>query len=573
MWRIIRQMPVMATIAAIVFLLVQTISSLYLPVVTADLVNIGVTGGDLPFIRRAGIMMIGLSVCSLAGAMVNTYISAKIAYRMGYQLRTDIYEKVLSFSRAEFDQFGSDTLLTRNTNDVTQVQTLIEMGLKFLILAPVYLVGGIILTWIMSPQLAIVFMITMPVLILAAVLIYRLTGPLYEQIQKLTDKLNLFFREGLIGVRVIRAFTREQQDYEKYRQVNEEYTAVSVKAGTIMSIFIPLITLIMNMTTIVLVWSGGQYVGGGTMEIGAVMAAVTYAAQILLGFQLIVGVVQVLPKGQVSAARIQEVLDTTVSVRDKTFATRKKEDNPALEFRNVSFRYSGAEQETLEDISFRGEPGAMIAIVGSTGAGKSTLMNLISRFYDVTEGCIKIGSKDICYIRQEILHQQVSFTPQKSLLFHGTIRSNLRMGRAGISDAEIWKALETAGAAEFVKALPEGLDAAVEKGGANFSGGQKQRLCIARTLLKKADIYIFDDSFSALDLKTDAQVRRAIKEELADALVLVVSQRINTVMDADQILVLDHGRLAGVGTHEELKQSNEIYKEMIRSQLDKEVAA
>lgn len=571
MFKIFRRLPVIQSLIAIGFLIIQIICVLYLPKMTADIVDVGVGVSNVSYIWSKGYRMIALSGFGLLCGVCNVYLFSQISYKLGGELRSDIYRKVLSFSKNEFDKMGTATLITRNTNDVTQVQTLVEGVLKYFILAPSMLIGGIIMTWFLNPRLAIIFLCTVPILGVAYIVIYRYASPLYEKMQKLLDNLNLLFREGLTGVKVIRAFRRENQEYEKYKAVNQEYTSNYVKAGTIMSISIPLVTMLISLATVLIVWIGGKGVENGTVEIGSIMAAISYSAQILMGFGMLTNVILAVPRGQISAKRIYEVLDMPISVKEPDKAVSA--EGTALVFENVDFRYQGAEKKTLEDINFSVHAGQTLAIIGSTGDGKSSLVNLISRLYDVEKGCIRIGGMDIRNLEQRKLRDLVSFTPQKSTLFYGTIRSNMLKGNSVATDSEIWAVLNMAQATEFVSALPDGLDSVVEKGGGNFSGGQKQRLCIARALLKKAFIYVFDDSFSALDFKTDAAVRYAIGPKLKGAITIIVAQRISTVMNADMILVLDNGKITGLGNHETLKETNPVYQEIIDSQYYREAKA
>lgn len=571
MFKIIKRLPIMMSLIAIGFLIIQIICALYLPRVTADIVNVGVRTSNISYIWSKGYLMIGLSVFSLLGALCNTYLFSRISYALGGELRADIYRKVLSFSKNEFDKIGTSSLITRNTNDVTQVQTLVEGGLKFLILAPAMLIGGIIMTWMLNPTLGLIFLCTVPILSVVYFVIYRYASPLYAKMQKLLDTLNLFFREGLTGVKVIRAFGKENQEYEKYKNVNQEYTRNYVKAGTIMSVSIPLVTMLVSLATVLIVWVGGKGVGDGTIETGAIMAAISYSIQILMGFAMLTNVILSIPRGQISAKRIYEVMDMPLSVKEPDQASSA--GKTSLIFENVDFRYQGAEKKTLEDISFTVQGGQTLAIIGSTGDGKSSLVNLISRLYDVEKGCIRIGGTDIRDMEQRKLRDLVSFTPQKSTLFFGTIRSNMLEGKSDATDDEIWAALDMAQATEFIRTLPEGLDSPVEKGGGNFSGGQKQRLCIARALLKNAFIYVFDDSFSALDFKTEGAVRSSMGAKLKDSITIIVAQRISTVMNADVIVVLDNGKIAGLGNHETLKETNPVYQEIIDSQFYREEKA
>lgn len=568
MSRIVKRLPKLQSFIAIMFLIVQIICALYLPKVTADIVDNGVRLSDIAYIWSKGYLMIGLSIVSLLGALCNTYLFSRISYNLGGELRGDIYRKVLSLSKHEFDKISTSSLITRNTNDVTQVQTLVEGGLKFLIMAPAMLIGGIIMTWLLSPILGAIFLCTVPVLGISYFIIYRYANPLYAKMQKLLDTLNLFFREGLTGVKVIRAFGKESTEFEKYKAINREYTHTYITAGTIMSLSIPLVTMLVCLATLLITWVGGKGVANGTLETGAIMAAISYSVQVLMGFGMLTTVILSIPRGQVSAKRICEVIDMPLSIQDSV--QLKDADQTALTFEHVDFKYQGAEKKTLANINFTINKGQTLAIIGSTGDGKTSLVNLITRLYDVEAGCIRIGSTDIRELPQKRLRDMVSLTPQKSTLFFGTIRSNLLKGKQDATDDEIWMALDIAQASEFVRSLPDGLDSIVEKSGGNFSGGQKQRLCIARALLKDAFIYIFDDSFSALDFKTDAAVRSAMQQKLNNSITIIVAQRISTVMNADLIAVLDNGKLAGLGSHQELKEANAVYQEIIDSQFHRE---
>jgi len=570
MVKIIKQLSAPAVIAAIAFLLVQVLCELFIPTLTAGMVNNGIIKGDTEYIWRQGLIMLAVSMIGFVSALLNTNISAKISYRLGCQLRRDIFKKVSLFSNDEYDKIGASSLITRNTNDVTQVQNFIEMGLKFLILAPLYLVGGIFMAYHLSPALSTIFFVLVPVIAGIAIGVSLYANPLFANMQIQIDKLNLIFREGLNGVKVIRAFNKEKQEYERYEKTNNDYTKTSIKANAIIGLLMPLMTLIMSLTAIAVTWIGGKEIGSGKMEIGTMMGVISYSMQILMGFMLIINVISSIPRGRTSAKRIIEVLDMPLSIQDAEQTKEISGGDITLAFDNASFRYQGAEKDAVRNISFDIHKGQTLAIVGGTGSGKSTVVNLLSRFYDVTGGSIRLCDIDIRDISQSSLHKQISLVAQKSALFFGTVRENMLLGNPTALDDEIWMAFETAHAAEFVKKLEGGLDAIVEKGGGNFSGGQKQRLCIARAILKKASIYAFDDSFSALDFKTDALIRLALKGKMDNAVTIIVAQRISTIINADKIAVLDEGCLVGFGTHYELKSNNKIYREIITSQFDKE---
>lgn len=425
--------------------------------------------------------MLCFALFGLAGALLNMYLAGQIAFTLGKNLRDKVFTKALGFSKTEYDRFGTSGLITRNSNDVTQVQTVVDMFLKFLILCPLYLIGGIYLTGKLSPTLAIPFIAVIPLMVIAAIIIYRFATPLYGKMQKLLDKLNLLFREGVTGVRVVRAFAKESEDYEKYENVNRDYTKASITAGTMMSAFVPLITLITNFATLGIVWIGGNEAAGGSMEVGAIMAAISYAGQILMGFALLTNVILTLPRGQVSAKRIYEVLHAPISITDSE--RTQNHEHLSLAFDNVSFRYPGAVRQTLINISLGATQGQTLAIIGGTGDGKSTLLSLILRQYNAENGSVLLGGVNVRDIMQFDIHNRISYAPQKSLLLVGSIRSNMLLAKPDATDEEIWSALDVACATEFVKSHSSGLDSPVEKGGANFSGGQRQRLCIARTIL------------------------------------------------------------------------------------------
>lgn len=569
MLKIIKRLYPLQVIAAIVFLLIQVVCDLYIPTLTADMVNKGIVKSDISLIWQLGIIMTLISLGSFIAALLNTYISAKISYKLGCTLRKDIFRKASQFSNDEFDKIGTSSLITRNTNDVTQVQNLIEMFLKFLILAPLYLIGGVVMAYRLSPSLSTVFIIIVPIVAFVAIGISMYANPLYAKMQKSIDRLNLIFREGLNGVKVIRAFGKEKQEYERYEHDNDEYTRTSIRVNAIVGLLMPIMSLVMSIATIAITWIGGKSIDSGSMEIGTMMGVIAYSAQIMTGFMLITNVISSIPRGVTSAKRVNEVLDMPLTICDTRNAKSTLKNEASLVFEDVTYAYQGAEKNAVQDISLRIHKGQTLAIIGSTGSGKSTIVNLIPRLYDVSSGKIYLNDSDIQELTQSTLHDRVSLVPQKSALFFGTVRENMQLGRPTATDDEIWAALKIANAAEFVKSLDGGLDGIVEKGGGNFSGGQKQRLCIARAVLKNADVYVFDDSFSALDFKTDSEIRVALKGKLTSAVTVIVAQRVSTIMNADKILVLNEGKIAGIGTHDELKRLSEVYKEIIASQFEK----
>lgn len=568
MLKLAKRMSFWAVAGAVVFMIIQVISDLYLPTLTADIINNGVAKGDTDYIWSVGFKMLGFSLISIAAATGNVFLAARQSQKLGKVLRSEIYTKVTNFSNDEIDEIGTASLITRTTNDVIQIQNVVMMFLRMMIMAPIMLIGASFLAYSKDGQLTQIFLYVLPILAIFIGVVMYFAVPLFKAIQKKTDKLNLVFREGLTGIRVIRAFNRSKSETERFAEANKDFMDTSIKVNTIMSLMLPVMTFIMSGTNIAIIWFGGQYIGNGTLEVGNLLAFMTYAMQILMSFMMLSMVFIFIPRGQASAVRINEVLDMDSKIKDpKNPAKLPAEKQGTLDFNHVDFRYTGAENLALKDIDFHGKNGQTIAIIGGTGSGKSTLSNLLGRFYDVENGSIEINGVDIRQMKQHDLRDAVGYVPQKAVLFTGTIRENLKYGNPDATDEELWHALEIAQSKNFVAAMPEGLDSYVEQGGGNFSGGQKQRLCIARALVKKADIYVFDDSFSALDFKTDAALRKALKPETRESVVVLVAQRISTVIDADIILVLDEGQLVGQGTHEELKATNETYQEIINSQL------
>ena len=568
MLKLAKRMSFWAVAGAVVFMIIQVVSDLYLPTLTADIINNGVAKGDTDYIWSVGFKMLGFSLISIAAATGNVFLAARQSQKLGKTLRSEIYTKVTNFSNDEIDEIGTASLITRTTNDVIQIQNVVMMFLRMMIMAPIMLIGASFLAYSKDGQLTQIFLYVLPILAIFIGVVMFFAVPLFKAIQKKTDKLNLVFREGLTGIRVIRAFNRSKSETERFAEANKDFMDTSIKVNTIMSLMLPVMTFIMSGTNIAIIWFGGQYIGNGTLEVGNLLAFMTYAMQILMSFMMLSMVFIFIPRGQASAVRINEVLNMDSKIKDpENPAKLPVEKQGTLDFNHVDFRYTGAENLALKDIDFHGKNGQTIAIIGGTGSGKSTLSNLLGRFYDVENGSIEINGVDIRQMKQQDLRDAVGYVPQKAMLFTGTIRENLKYGNPDATDEELWHALEIAQSKKFVAAMPEGLDSYVEQGGGNFSGGQKQRLCIARALVKKADIYVFDDSFSALDFKTDAALRKALKPETRESVVVLVAQRISTVIDADIILVLDEGQLVGQGTHEDLKATNETYQEIINSQL------
>ncbi|ANJ69529.1 ABC transporter ATP-binding protein [Latilactobacillus curvatus] len=564
-----KRMSGWAVFGAVLFMTIQVVSNLYLPNLTSDIVNDGIAKGNIDYIWQAGFKMLGFSLISIIAAVCNVYLAARTSQGLGQKLRSDIYRKVINFSHDEMDQVGTSSLITRTTNDVVQIQNVAMMFLRMMIMAPIMLIGASFLAYQKDAQLTSIFLVVLPIMALFIGGVMYFAVPLFKAMQKKTDRINLVFREGLTGVRVIRAFRRDKFEQERFDEANTDYMQNAKKVYSIMSVMFPAMTLIMSGTNIAITWMGGHLIANQAMQVGNLLAFMTYAMQILMSFMMLSMVFVFIPRAQASAVRINEVLDLHTPIEDpatpKTFG-----DQPAsLAFNQVNFRYQNAEHLALENVDFQMTAGQTVAVIGGTGSGKTTLVNLIPRFYDVETGEVTVKGLNVKDVTLHDIHQQVAFVPQKANLFTGTIRENMQYGNPNATDDEIWHALEIAQSKDFVSELEGGLDSHVEQGGGNFSGGQRQRLAIARALVKKAAVYVFDDSFSALDFKTDALLRKALKEdaEIQKSVVVIVGQRVSTVADADTILVLDEGQLVGKGSHAELKANNATYQEIINSQI------
>lgn len=572
MIRIIKKMSVWAILGSVLFMVIQIISDLYLPTLTSNIIDKGVTQGDSKYILQVGMIMIGVSLIGIVASLVNTLIATREGQKIGKKLRSEIYETVSYSSLESFDKVGTASLITRTTNDVNQVQMVTQMFLRLMINAPITLIGASFLAYTRDPELTKIFLYIIPSLIIIVGIVMYFAIPLFKTLQEKTDKLNLVFREGLTGVRVIRAFNKTSFEEKRFFNANKDYTQTAVRVNILMSFLMPVITLIISITNVSIIWYGGHNVAQGTLEVGNMMAFMTYAMQILMSFMMMTMIFVLVPRAQASAVRINEVLDMNKE-KELTNDQQIKKEVPTLDFDDICFRYTGAEKPALLGVDFHLKAGETLAIIGGTGSGKTSLVNLIPRFYDIEKGSILFNEQNVQNLDVKELRNRVGFVPQKAILFTGTIRSNLLYGLENATEEEMWKALEIAQAKDFVEKLPDGLDSKVEQGGDNFSGGQKQRLAIARALIKPADIYIFDDSFSALDFKTDALLRKALKENVTDAMVVIVAQRISTVVGADQIIVLDEGLMVGKGNHQELKETNETYQDIIKSQLREEEIA
>lgn len=558
--------------AVLVLTFGQVIGQLYLPTLMSNIIDKGVVKGDTDYIWSTGMQMLLISFASVILSVIVVYLASRISMGFGKDLRDKIFTKVEDFSLQEFDKVGTSSLITRTTNDVVQIQNVLYMMMRLMVMAPIMLLGGIIMAVGRDAKLSLIFVVVLPLLLLLVVVLGGKAMPMFKSLQKKMDKLNRVIREGLTGIRVVRSFNRNADELEKFEEANADYATTAIKVNRLLSLMSPLMMLLMNLTSIAIVWIGSIFIGNGDMQVGDLMAFIQYAMQIMMSFMMLSAVFIMIPRAGASAERINEVLDMNAEILNPE--NPKTSTPPAkLSFENVTFRYEGAEKPVIEDITFEAKAGETIAIIGSTGAGKSTLINMIPRFYDVESGVVKINGIDVREMDQSILRQKIGLVPQKAVLFTGTIASNMRYGKEDATDEEIWKALRTAQAENFVSKFANGLDSRVEQGGNNFSGGQKQRLSIARSLIRTPEIYIFDDSFSALDFKTDAKLREALKAETTEAVTLIVAQRITSVVNSDQIIVLNEGKVAGIGTHEELKESNQIYQEIMRSQLSEEEIA
>jgi ATP-binding cassette, subfamily B, multidrug efflux pump len=546
---------------------IQTFAALTLPTINALLIDNGVMQGDNDYILTMGGVMLFFTIVQIVFASAAVWYASQAAMGFGRDVRRDLFHSVTGYSAREVGQFGAPSLITRTTNDVQQIQMLVVMAVTMMITAPLNLVIGIFFAVREDLGLSVIIVFAIPAAVLSlGSIVYRMV-PSFQAMQMRIDRVNLVLREQISGMRVVRAFVREPQETARFSQANDELTQTALRAGRLMAATFPTVMLIINISSVSVIWIGGNRIGAGEMEIGAMVAYLTYLIQILFAVVMVTFMVSMIPRAAVAAERVVEVLDTPSTVRQPDNPVTEVSERGTLEFRDVGFAYPGAERPVLSNLSFRVEAGTTTAIIGSTGAGKTTLVNLVSRLADVTEGSVLVDGVDVRDLDLDLLWSKVGYVPQKPFLFSGTVASNLRYGRPDAGDGDLWEALEVAQASGFVQAMPEGIESPITQGGSNVSGGQRQRLCIARALVVQPEIYVFDDSFSALDLATDARLRAALKPHTADSAVLVVAQRVSTIVDADQILVLEDGEIIGRGTHDELLASCPTYAEIVESQI------
>ena len=543
----------------LVFISGQAMAELALPTLMSDVVNNGMMQGDTGYILAYGAYMLLVALASSASSIIGSFFSARVALGLGRNLRNKVFTRVENYSLHEFDKLGTASLITRTTNDIVQVQTVLVMMLRFMIYSPIMCVGGIIMAVSKDKGLTVILLVAIPILIALIAGLAISVMPAFKAMQKKLDRLNMVLRENLTGIRVIRAFNKLTHEHERFRGANADLTDTAIKVNQTMAVMQPAMMLIMSLTSIAIVWFGGIRVAQSSMQIGDMMAFIQYAMQIMFSFVMVAVMFVMVPRAQASAERINEVLDMEPEITDPEEAKLLSDGTRGhVRFENVSFRYPGAEEPAISDISFETGPGEVTAIIGGTGSGKSTLVNVIPRFYDVSGGRVLVDGVNVAEISQNDLRSKIGFVPQTAVLFTGTISENIRYGSKEATDEEVYHAADVAQATDFIAEMPEGFNSAIAQGGTNVSGGQKQRLSIARALVRRPEIYIFDDSFSALDFKTDAMLRAALKKETGDAAVIIVAQRVSTVMDADRILVLDEGKLVGTGSHRELMKSCQI---------------
>jgi ATP-binding cassette subfamily B protein len=553
--------------AVVVFQLAQSIASLYLPTLNADIIDEGVAKGDITYILNLGGVMLAVTLLQIVCSVIAVYFAAKAAMGTGRDLRGAIFQRVGEFSEQEVTRFGAPSLITRSTNDVQQVQQLVLMSATMLVTAPMLSIGGVIMAVRQDAQLSWLIAVAVPVLLVAVGLITGRMVPLFRKMQKRIDTVNRVLREQLTGIRVVRAFVREDIETARFGQANDDVTDTALKAGRLMALAFPVVMLVLNVSSVAVIWFGAFRIEDGSMQVGTLIAFLSYLMQILMSVMMATFMAVMIPRAAVSADRIGAVLGTESSVRPPRNPVSSSVRRGELEMVDAGFAYPGADQPVLTGISFTAAAGQTTAIIGSTGAGKTTLVNLMPRLFDVTSGSVRMDGVDVRELDPDLLWGHIGLVPQRPYLFSGTVRSNLQYGKPDATDQECWEALEIAQARDFVERMDGGLDAPISQGGTNVSGGQRQRLAIARALVKRPELYIFDDSFSSLDTGTDARLRQALKRSTAGATLVIIAQRVSSIVDADQILVLDDGRIVGRGTHSELLETSETYREIVNSQL------
>lgn len=562
-----------ALVATVLLLFLQALSELYLPTLMSDIVDKGIVNKDTNLIYRIGGLMLLIALGGTICSIIAMYVSSIVSTSFGRDIRSKVFRHVENFTLREFDTIGTSSLITRTTNDITQVQQVLIMITRMMITAPIMCVGGLIMAFSRDHVLTWVLAVALPVMGLTIWFIASKGMPYFKIMQSKIDRLNLVLREFLVGIRVVRAFNREEHEKERFTAANWDLTDTSIKVNKLMAYFMPAMMIIMQFTTLAVMWFAAKRIDAGNMLVGDMMAFIQYVFQIMFSFLMASFMFVMLPRAQASAQRINEVLSMKPEIEDAATPVASFSKKGYVEFKDVVFRYPGAEQPALSGITFQAEPGEVTAIIGGTGSGKSSLIHLIPRFYDVEKGQVLVDGVDVRQMTQEDLRAKVGFVPQQAVLFTGTAADNIRFGKENASEEEIRQAAATAQALDFITEMPEGFQSTISQGGGNLSGGQKQRLSIARALVRRPEIYIFDDSFSALDYKTDAKLRAALKQDIKDATVLIVAQRVSTVVDADRIIVLDDGKIAGIGTHRELLADCGVYREIVSSQLSEEEIA
>ncbi|MDB8545714.1 ABC transporter ATP-binding protein [Turicibacter sanguinis] len=553
-------------VGVLILVFISTMTDLALPDLMSDIVDTGIVQGDVSYILGRGGVMLAVALLGTVCIICSSYLSSRIGIGFSRDLRKKVFEKVESFSLTEVNTVGTASLITRTTNDINQVQQVTIMMMRMMLSAPLMIVGALIMALRKDVGLSTIILVVIPIIVVVIGVIAKFTMPMFEKMQKRIDKLNLVVRENLTGIRVVRVFNKVDFEQKRFNQASSDLSRVATTANRLMGSLMPLMMLILNISIVAVLWFGGIRINEGSFQVGDLMAFIQYLTQVLFSMLMLTMMFVLIPRAQASAVRINEVLEMESPIQNPANGAQPSLKG-VVEFKNVAFGYEGAEEHAISNISFKANPGETTAIIGGTGSGKSTLLNMIPRFYDAAEGEVLVDGVNVREMNQALLRSKIGYVPQKAILFTGTIRDNIRYGKEDATDEEIKHALDIAQATDFVSKMPDGLESPIAQGGTNVSGGQKQRLSIARAIVRKPEIYLFDDSFSALDFKTDAQLRAALKAETKEATVIIVAQRVSTVMDADRILVMDEGRIAGCGTHEELLATNEIYQQIVESQL------